>query len=651
MPNHSQETYIQMASEVRRRKNAQKPASSIPSSSFNDDNGSGVSSEEKKRPPPTSIINASSMKIINSKYDEYAWFIVFLTALTYFIITRGGNSNRGGLLSKFSKPYDVVASSVAVGNNNKQENEKLLRSIFYVANTQRQDDDDEQILTLEHNRRLEVILSSPPDIIESIHGEDECIGSNDKDNNLSSKQQPVPYLSHLSSTTWVHDEELGRGYLLLADVGRSGRIWRWEVGGGPITIGRSLHMERSGCRSGLWVDYDDSGKVDGTNATLCPENLFGKSSCPSTSTTTNHHPPLLGSASLAVELTRNADRASAGQHIIVAEWGERRIVRVEGESGARTPLVTLVPYQSSNGEEEHEQSQWRRVYRPNHLMYTPFGDLLFSDNFESDTMHLNNDNSSTMSNHHVGIVYRRKEAVHIPGIAVEQSRDAHGWKSTTGEEDDVGDDNIDILFQTTGVIEGMALGLDYSTLFILVTSQTNGHSGGTKTVYKLSISAEDDDDEENDQDNVEGDENHATILYQMTSAGCKDNAGDARHDDMYSSSGSKLAVDEKGTLYLIACPSSLTLLSQEDGSVVGTLSLDHLQKTQTTTGTSVSFGEDGYLYITSPNELMRVKSRVGGMSLPTDMVVPPPLKQIEIGKESEEDQGSSKPRRDKRDKA
>lgn len=640
-----------MASEVRRRKNAQKPASTT-SSSFNDDNGSGVPSEEKKRPRQGASIKHTSSIIINSKYDEYAWFIVFLTALTYFIITRGGNSNRGGLLSKFSKPYDVVASSVSVGTNNKQENEKLLRSIFYVANTQRQDDDDEQILTLEHNRRLEVILSSPPDIIESIHGDDECIGSNDKDNNGSdSKQQPVPYLSHLSSTTWVHDEELGRGYLLLADVGRSGRIWRWEVGGGPITIGRSLHMERSGCRSGLWVDYEGSGKVDGTNATLCPENLFGKSSCPSTSTTTNHHPPLLGSASLAVELTRNADRASAGQHIIVAEWGERRIVRVEGESGARTPLVTLVPYQSSNGEEEHEQSQWRRVYRPNHLMYTPFGDLLFSDNFVSDTMHLNNDNSSTMSNHHVGIVYRRKEAVHIPGIAVEQSRDAHGWKSTTGEEDDVGDDNIDILFQTTGVIEGMALGLDYSTLFILVTSQTNGHSGGTKTVYKLSISAEDDDDEDNDEDNVEGDENYATILYQMTSADCKDNAGDTRHDDMYSSSGSKLAVDEKGTLYLIACPSSLTLLSQEDGSVVGTLSLDHLQKTQTTTYTSVSFGEDGYLYITSPNELMRVKSRVGGMSLPTDMVVPPPLKQIEIGKESEEDQGSSKPRRDKRDKA
>ena len=630
-----------MASEVRRRKNAQKPASSIPSSSFNDDNGSGVLSEGKKRPRQGASIEKSM--IINSKYDEYAWFIVFLTALTYFIITRGGNSSRGGLLSKFSKPYDVVASSVSVGTTNKQENEKLLKSIFYVANTQRQDDDEQIILTLEHNRRLEVILSSPPDIIESFHGDDECIGSNDKDNN-GSKQQPVPYLSHLSSTTWVHDEELGRGYLLLADVGRSGRIWRWEVGGGPITIGRSLHMERSGCRSGLWVDYyEGSGKEGGgtNNATVCPENLFGKSTCSKTSlTAASDHPPLLGSASLAVELTRNADRASAGQHIIVAEWGERRIVRVEGESGARTPLVTQVPYQS-NGEEGHEQPQWRRVFRPNHLMYTPFGDLLFSDNLVSDTLCLNN-NISMMSNHHVGVVYRRKEAVHIPGIAVEQSRDAHGWKSTTGEEDDVGDDNIDILFQTTGVIDGMALGFDYSTVFILVTSQTNDQPGWTKTVYKLSISAEDDDDEDNDGDNVEEDENYVTILYRMTSTDCKDNhAGDARHDDLYSSSGSKLAIDEKGTLYLIACPSSLTLLSQEDGSVVGTLSLDHLQKTQTTTYTSVSFGEDGYLYITTPNELMRVKSRVGGMSLPTDMVVPPPLKQI--GKEDEEDQGS-KPR-------
>ena len=52
---------------------------------------------------------------------------------------------------------------------------------------------------------------------------------------------------------------------------------------------------------------------------------------------------IIGSASLAVELTRNAERSSAGSNIIVAEWGERRIVCVEGSTGARTPLVTLVP--------------------------------------------------------------------------------------------------------------------------------------------------------------------------------------------------------------------------------------------------------------------------------------------------------------------
>eukprot|EP01082_Thalassiosira_pseudonana_P013420 g12352.t1 g12352 contig6:1750549-1751037(+) len=73
-------------------------------------------------------------RILSGKYDEYAWFVVFLTALVYFIVTRSGgglNNNRGGLLSSLSKPYEVVVSSVNGGGSD--EDEELVKSIFYIA--------------------------------------------------------------------------------------------------------------------------------------------------------------------------------------------------------------------------------------------------------------------------------------------------------------------------------------------------------------------------------------------------------------------------------------------------------------------------------------------------------------------------------------
>ena len=139
----------------------------------------------------------------------------------------------------------------------------------------------------------------------------------------------------------------------------------------------------------------------------------------------------------------------------------------------------------------------------------------------------------------------------------------------------------------------------------------------------LSRDGDKDDNKEGTEDTSK-DDNEVTILYEMTSADCNKNGVDSDTHDLFSSSGSKLAVDEEGIVYLIACPSSLTLFSQEDGHVVGTLALDRLQRPHDLS--SISFGEDGYLYITSPNELMCVKSHVGGVALPINVVVSPPLK-------------------------
>lgn len=575
------------AGEVRRRKNKKRhvnETSIAPSST-------SALDEYKKNGEHQHRVNHRTAAFVHSKYDEYAWFVVFLLALAYFIITRSGGGNRNGLLSKFSKPYQVIATSVIIGasnnDNDRNKNEDILKSIFYFQKT-----------SLSLLRQLEVIISSPPD---SQNNTTKACPSGEASSSTfiaSTKDDETPFLSHVLSTTWVHDSELGRGYLLMADAGRSGRIWRWEVGGGPITIGRSLHMENSGCRSGLWVD---GGK--------CPGNLFNVNIEKHASIERNELPSLMGSASIIIELQRDSERSTEGKNLVVAEWGERRIIRVEGETGARTPLVTMLPSNDSNG--------LRRLFRPNHLMYTPFGDLLFSDSY----------NSSNDEGKPVAAIYRLKEAVHVPAILVEQSREAHNWTHTTANGHMHGD-SIDNIFQTDGWIDGMALsGSDHSTLFVSVV--TESESGWNKYIYKFPLGSDDDDNDQASQasDSQEEAANHESI-YSITSSECTNL--DKSHGLF---TGSKLTIDEHGTLYAVACPSSLVLLSHRDGHVMGKLALD-ANNSQPLAISSVNFGEDGFIYLTTPEKLMRIKARVKGRSVPTSMVVP----SSKIG------------RRDKRDK-
>ncbi|KAL7466783.1 hypothetical protein ACHAXS_007156 [Conticribra weissflogii] len=466
--------------------------------------------------------NVLSRAFLSPSQEEYAWFVLFLSAFAYFLITRGGylisseslttsDANflnawhrRGGLLSSLSKPYEVVSSSVWLARDRDEKGKQDLMSIFYVSKSKSSASPSPRQLHLAPNHWLEIIMSSPPDIFHATQANDDISSETSGwqecySQSLQTNKQP-PFFSHITSTAWVHDEELGRGYLLLADAGRSGRIWRWEVGGGPITIGRSLHMERSGCRSGLWLGKlgDEHGEIARPKpGGTCPGNLFGvsttynnegrmqaestSSSCTESASQrklSQHSPPLLGSASLAVELTRNAERSSCGKNLIVAEWGERRIIRLEGESGARTPLVTLVPTHRSL-DVLYGKPRWRRVLRPSHLVYTPFGDLLFSDNFQK-----MGEENNTQIDEHIGVLYRRKEAVHIAPIPVEKSRRAHEWVGTSEGLDEEKESQIDILFETSGWIEGVALAdSEFSDCYVLVTS-VDGNGGWTKSIYK-----------------------------------------------------------------------------------------------------------------------------------------------------------------------
>lgn len=119
-------------------------------------------------------------------------------------------------------------------------------------------------------------------------------------NNLLSLQH-IQSFRDIRDILWKHDSELGRGYLLVSE---SNRIWRWEVGGGPIAIGTSLFLDHAGCRSKS--NCDDIVKNGG------------------------------GVGSMAIDF-KDHDHANEGR-LIVVERGEDRVIRLE-DNGARTPLL------------------------------------------------------------------------------------------------------------------------------------------------------------------------------------------------------------------------------------------------------------------------------------------------------------------------
>jgi len=244
-----------------------------------------------------------------------AWTVVFIPALVYYIhrcihshkFVSSSNSSTSFVLFK---AYTPVSSHISIVP---PFDAKVVSSTLVYLSKQGmklQDASGNLVHPIAYN--LEVAIGHEPF---------ECLGTNQ-----TQECSALPLT--LMSPSWMHDPDLGRGYLLYSDVADN-RIWRWEVGGGPITIGRTLHMDRSGCR-----------RRDGT----CVNNFQG---------------------SMAIVSERNSQK-DAKAPLVVFERGERRIVRIEVD-GARTPILTHL----------------KDVHKPQavtSMVYTSFGDLVLVDN-------------------------------------------------------------------------------------------------------------------------------------------------------------------------------------------------------------------------------------------------------------------------------
>lgn len=453
--------------------------------------------------------------------SSMAWLTVFVPALSYFIISR--------LTWSWSRSLGPIVSDVVFTDASAPA---TLANVFYTA-----------AITPPSSSSLQ--LQHPLKLVQS------------------------EGLKGVSSILWKHDSELGRGYLLLSETAGAGKIWRWEVGGGPIAIGKTLHMNPSGCRS-LSKEY-------------C---TFGNR----------------GSGPLAIDFQGN-DHAQEGR-LIVAERGERRIVRVEDATGARTPLVIKVPATSptltsiKDEESNHTTTttpRLRRLETPLDMVLTPFGDLLFLEESSDD------DNV---------VLYRLLHATHVAPLSSSMSsRRAHTWKNvSTALESQV---QVVLSSQTSkSTLVGSSLALDASWTHVFVTAaRKNDDSLWLARVSLLEGEDRDDDEEESSATNAGGLwDGTEEWIANLTALGL-------------SNPPTALAVDRKGHVFMGTLDQGVLVLdsASKGGTYLGRLPVPYPI-------TSMTLGEDGYLYLTSTDKLLRIRAQHLPVLVPTNMIPKRPKK-------------------------
>jgi len=346
---------------------------------------------------------------------------------------------------------------------------------------------------------------------------------------------------------------------------------------------------------------------------------------------------------------------------VVAEWGEGRIARLESETGARTPLVIerpplcLVRGSSSNDGNNNNSSTTRttapaastnpRIGRPTSLLYTPFGDLLFVER----------DRTCGAS-----AVLRLRHAVHaVPLPSLRASRLAHSWTSVVRRDlqvDDSVDDDDDeesdnnnrknknnnfrldlpeVLYkERNGVasIGGMALTEEWTSLYLTAKKEK-----GDVVLVKLPLVPSDDEEEEEGEedryDHEKDEENAGRGAANVAPAGPKIVFRLSEHvlSAKEGEGPGVIAVSRSGVVFW-SVPGGVAIVDIASSAVLGRLDLPPAtgdddngdgSPSSSTEVTSLTIGEDNYLYVTTRTRLYRILLREGPAKVPTNLVVKP----------------------------
>jgi len=538
--------------------------------------------------PRRPVVAADTMRLFSLRrllerfqkdYSSSTWLFVFLPALVYFVTTRIHQTglSYGGSSSWTLGPLITAEIQLYTESNDLQGQINAcqqLQSIFYTK----------------------------------LNSRDACLS-------LASERLDLRYGLHLVQATglegivssiWRHDSELGRGFLLLSQSVGNGRIWRWEVGGGPIAIGKSLHMDQAGCRSDYYKDCaSDTAVGSGGIAIDSCDKDNDKSD-------TDHHP--------------------AEGKLVIAEWGEGRIVRLE-DNGARTPLVVAVPRDQEehatcrNTETSTEQQlclstrDERRVHRPNSLLYTPSGDLFFIDHFES-CLHPNETIHECQAIGSASALYQLKHASRVPRLdSLEQSREAHSWTSLgpdtrSLDSDQNGTEDSStlprLLFQQVHndreyhSLGGMALAESLKDLYVSVQMADE-----SKSLLLLKIPLVDEsgvDDEVNEVTTKTIDE---TATYQVVLNLTELVPSWLPKIHTPTSGPGPIALSQSGVLFWATSDGSIMVFDMAERVILGRLQLilpmSGTKGDWPVTISSMTLGDDGFLYVTTSNRLFRIR--------------------------------------------
>jgi hypothetical protein len=363
---------------------------------------------------------------------------------------------------------------------------------------------------------------------------------------------------------WVEDAELGRGYLLLSDSSSSGKVWRYETGGGLVPIGKSLYLDQSGCRSNLW--------------TSCGEQARS------------------GSKGLAVQALKDEHRFDIGS-LIIAEGGEKRIVRLE-KDGARTPLVLNVP-SLCDGKES------MRLSSPGKVVYTPFGDLLFTDTVQCQEQIGNGTETSLITK--AGL-FRVKEVLNSPSLAFHQSRAAHKWTMEQMIEHHP-EVSVELAYIGLETISSVAVGKDVTSLFISGSSVMTGQ-GCRNAIYKV---MEDTDEDSGSIKNIDD----TQLFFDMSKFFPK------RESCTDKDSQIAMTIDDQGNIFA-SYPGGVTIIDSH-GELLATVQIEGNTENGTkldVVANALTIGNDGYLYIATDAALQRYKIKSKMLQYPTNLIVP-----------------------------
>ncbi len=547
---------------------------------------------------------AAQSSLSSSKIPpQHTWITIFIPALLYYIFlsnksVSNSSTTSSGILSQlglFPTHFTTVSSQLTITGSTgssrttiSKSGPRLLDSIF------------------NKNSKFEYIIQN---------------NNHNIINNNNSCSYSYSTKSNLVDTTWVEDIELGRGYLLISDIQNHGKIWRYEIGGGPIPIGKSLFMDYSGCRSNIW---NPCPHVNHVSHTTYSEYEYG-------------------SSGMTVQISKDSETFFNGQLIIV-EKGEQRIIRLE-KDGSRTPLVLNVTSlcSSSNTTTTSSSSSStttsHRIQNPNLVYYTPFGDLLFTDyNIIKDHDSPQQQQQQQQQQHNIAGLYRLKEVVNIPSLhSFQQSKDAHNWTESDLQKYwmdhhsnvgvGVGSTASELLLSSHfEYISGVAVGKDLTSLYV-AGRITNSDGDDIDDVGKIrfvivKVTMEDEDEEDfdmnpsaggdEDDDNDDDDEedeykNHADdertdkpdneenvtakrneqkeiitirtkgllddkaiVFYDMTNLFKQSNT--CFSNFIHENVGISLVIDENGLIYA-TFPNGVAILNEADANLLGTLTL------------------------------------------------------------------------------